>query len=249
MQIELIGCTSAGKSWLVQNMLEAASQNGFHLVTSYDYVVSWAHFNWVKNHRIRMLVLNLIALFACLFTWRKNRSFYQFAIGLIWKLPAKVSLFEKLKIARIAARNVGIYEIVRRNRSERQVVLADEGTLHIAHYLFVHVLEEPNLSDLAKFMHLVSLPDAAVYIRQPESILISRTISRGHKRIPDDAPLLVNQFIKHSLVVFEKLVEYSTIEDRLVIVNNGEVVKPAWDGMGNPRLEFTCKLLELKPTL
>jgi len=248
MQIELIGCTSAGKSSLAQNLLQSNNQNGYQLVTSYDFVLQWAHFDWVKNHRMRMLILNLIALFACLFTWRKNLPFYRFVIGIILRLPAKVSLFEKIKIARIVARNVGIFEIVRRNRSERQVVLADEGTLHIANYLFVHVSVEPNLSDLETFTRLVSLPDVAVYVRQPESVLISRTRSRGHKRIPEDASALVNRFIKHSLAVFEELVECSGLENRLVIVNNGEVVMPTWDSADNPPLEFARKILELKST-
>ena len=192
-----------------------------------------------------MLILNLIALLACLFTWRKNLTFYRFVIGVILRLPAKVALSERLRIARIVARNVGIFEIVRRNRSEQQVVLADEGTLQIAHYLFVHVAVEPNLTDLDNFIRLVAMPDIAVYIRQPESILISRTKSRGHKRIPEDEAILVNRFIQHGLAVFEKLIEFSSLEDRLVIINNGEVTKPAVDYKNNPQLEFTRNILEM----
>jgi hypothetical protein len=245
MQIELIGCTSAGKSSLAQNILKGNHQNGFNLGTSYDFVLRWAHLNWIKDHRIRMAVLNLIALFACLFTWRKNLSFYRFVIGVILRLPDKVRLLEKLKIARIVARNVGVFEIVRRNSTDRQVVLADEGTLHIAHYLFVHVSAEPNMSDLETFIRLVSLPDVIVYVRQPESVLISRTSVRGHKRIPENASVLVNRFIKHSLAVFEKLVECSNLESRLLVVNSGEGIKPALDHLDNPLLGFAMKIIAI----
>ena len=245
MQIELIGCTSAGKSSLAQNMLKGNHQNGVNLVMSYDFVLRWAHLNWIKNHRIRMLSLNLIALFACLLTLRKNLEFYRFVVGVIMRLPAKVSYFEKLKIARIVARNVGIYEIVCRYNSDRQVVLADEGTLHIAHYLFVHVSVEPNMSDLETFVRLVSLPDVAVYIRQPEPVLIARTRVRRHKRIPEDASALVNRFIKHGLAVFEKLVECSSLESRLLVVNSGEGIKTAWDHPDNPLLEFARKIIDI----
>jgi hypothetical protein len=111
MQIELIGCTSAGKTRLAKNILNVNNQNGFNFVTSYDFVLKWAHFDWIKNHSIRMLILNLIALFACLFTWRKNLAFYRFVMGVILRLPAKISINEKLKIVRIVARNVGIFEM------------------------------------------------------------------------------------------------------------------------------------------
>jgi hypothetical protein len=119
--------------------------------------------------------------------------------------------------------------------------------LHIAHYLFVHVSIKPNLDDLETFIRLVSLPDVAVYIRQPETVLISRTRSRGHKRIPEGASALVNRFIRHSLAVFENLIDCSSLEDRLVIVNAGEVIKPARNSSDSPRLEFARKILELKP--
>lgn len=243
MQIELIGCTSSGKSSLARNLLKSDAQQGFNLVTSYDFVLQWAHLDWIKNHRVRMLLLNVIAFLACLFTWRKNLAFYRFAGGVIARLPHGISLFEKLKIARIAARNVGIFEIVHRNKSDRQVVLADEGTLHIAHYLFVHVSVEPDLSHLDTFIHMVSLPDVAVYIRQPESVLISRASRRGHKRIPEGASVMVNRFIQHGRAVFEELAECSNLADRLVIVNDGEVIQPARESQDNPRLEFARKLL------
>jgi adenosyl cobinamide kinase/adenosyl cobinamide phosphate guanylyltransferase len=245
MQIEVIGCTSAGKSTFIQKVLNANQPNGFHLVTSYDFVLNWAHLSWVKQHRIRMFILNLIALLACVFTWQKNYRFYRFALGVIKRLPDKVSLSERIKIARLVARNIGIFEIVHRSKSERQVILADEGTLHIAHYLFVHVSTEPDLKDLATFNSLVSLPDVAVYIRQPESVLVSRTGKRGHKRIPSNSTMLVNRFIKHGLAVFEQLIECSSLEDRLVIINNGDEIEPGWDHLNSPQVRFARKILEL----
>lgn len=243
MQIELIGCTSAGKSNLIKNILRSNHHDGFSLVTSYDFVLKWAHLDWIKNHLNRMLCLNLIALFACLFTWRKNLEFYRFVIGVILRLPSKVGVFERLKIARIAARNVGIYEIVCRYSSSQQVVLADEGTLHIAHYLFVHVSVEPNMSEFATFIQLVSLPDVAVYIKQPKSILIARTTARKHKRIPEDASDSVDRFIQHGLAVFENLVSHSSLESRLLVVDGGEGLKPSWNYLGNRRLAFARKII------
>ena len=248
MLIELIGCTSAGKSTLAQNMLKSNPKNAINLVSSDDFVLRWAHLDWVKQKNVRKLFLNLLALPACLLTWRKNRLFYRFVVGVLLRQTPRISRFEKLKIARITARNVGIFEIVRRHKTDQQVVLADEGTLHIANYLFVHVSSEPDMKDLEIFVQLVSLPDVAIYLKQPESVLISRTKIRGHKRIPSNSSAPIYQFIRNSLAVFEKLIESSSLEGRLVIVNEQKVVVPSMGYTDPQGLEFARKIIDLKST-
>lgn len=246
MQIELIGCTSAGKSSLARDIQIHHLHDGLSLVTSYEFALQWAHLDWIKIQPVRMLFLTLIALFVCLLTWRKNYDFMRFMIGVIWKLPANIGPIEKLKIARIAARNLGIHEIVCRSSPEGLVILADEGTLHIANYLFVHVSTEPDMKDLETFIRLVPLPDTAVYLREPEPVLVARTKTRGHKRIPGNAPTLVDRFIKHSLVVFETLTKHSRLDGRLLIVEEGEVRKPAWGHTTSSQLEFARQIIEKK---
>ena len=214
------------------------------MVTSYEFVLRQARLNWIQNHIVRMFLLNLIALFACLLAFRKHLEFYRFATGVILNLPTKVTWLERLKIARITARNLGIYEIVCRYGSDREVVLADEGTLHIAHYLFVHSSFEPNMNDLETFIRLVSLPDVAVYIKQPESVLIARTKARTHKRIPDGASHLVERFIKHGVSTFDKLVEFSILESRMLVVNGGECKIPASKYRDDPLLGIALKILD-----
>jgi hypothetical protein len=245
VQIELIGCTSAGKSSLAQKILKSSRQNGLKLAGSYDFVLRWAHLDWIRRHPTRMLALNLIALGACLYTWRRNLAFYRFLTGAILKLPPEVHPVEKLKIARIAARNVGIFEIVRRNSSDGLVVLADEGTLHIANYLFVHVSAAPDLKDLETFIGLAPIPDAAIYLKQPETVLTSRTQMRGHKRIPADAPVLVERFIQNSLAVFERLAECPSLEGRLLIMEGEDRIRTPWGASENPQLEIARQIVEL----
>jgi hypothetical protein len=243
MQIELIGCTSAGKSTLTKNILQVNHKHSLDIVTSYDFVLGQIRLNWIKNHTIRMLVLNLFALFACLLTWRKNLEFYRFVTGAILRLPATVTWFEKLKIARVVARNVGIYEVVCRYGSDRQIVLADEGTLHIAHYLFVHVSVEPKMSDLETFIRLTPLPDVAVYVKQPESVLITRTEARKHKRIPEGGSDVVGRFIKRAVATFEMLVKSPILESRLLAVNGEECITAALDYQYNPQLAIASKII------
>ena len=184
MQVELIGCTSAGKSTLAESVLWAYRGIGMDASMGADFVLQQVGLNWVKGKLARTILIDIIALFACLTTWRSNYAFYRFASGVVLGLPVTVSWLERLNIARNTFKKVGIYELVRRGASDRQVVLLDEGTLHTAHYLFVHVSTEPNIADLATFAKLVPLPDVVVHVRQSKSVLIERTLQRGHKRIP-----------------------------------------------------------------
>ena len=242
MHIELIGCTSAGKSSLSQRVIQKYNQDEVQIITSYDFVLDWARFGWVKNHKARMAILNLAALFACLMTWRNNRSLFRLIAEIILRLPKRVGITEKLKIARIAARNIGIYEIVRRYCKPYQIVLADEGTLHIASYLFVHVAQAPDMSRLQAFLRLVSLPDAVVYLRQSKSVLVDRTLQRGHKRIPGGSPEFAGIFIQHNLSVLEALAADPKVTDRLLIHCNGDILPLAAEQHHNPRLAAIRKI-------
>ena len=219
MQIEFIGCTSAGKSTLIEDILQIGQRRKLDMLTSYDFVLKQPHLNRIKNHMMRMVLIDLSALLACLITWRKNLKFLLFATRAILQLPASISWFEKLKIARLVIRNVGIYTIVCHFASDQQIVLADEGTIQIAHSLFVHVSTEPNMGDLESFIQLVPLPDAAVYVTQSESVLIERTIERGHKRIPDRSYANVERFIKRATEVFNTLAQQPALERRLIEVD------------------------------
>jgi hypothetical protein len=218
MQIELIGCTGAGKSTLARGILQADREHGIDALMGDEFVLKQVRLNWVKGRLARTLCMDLLSLFACLVTWRDNHEFYLFVMRIISRLPVAVALFEKVNIARNALKNIGIYEIVRRRGSDQQIVLVDEGTLHTAHYLFVHVSVEPNASDLSTFARLVPLPDVAICVQQDEAVLIERTLARGHKRIPDGSYAQVKRFIERAADTFDKLMRQLLLESRLLVV-------------------------------
>ena len=231
MQIEIIGCTSAGKSTLIRNVLQANHQQDIDLVTSYDFVLRQFRLDWIKYHTLGMLLLNLLALGACLATWPKNHAFLKFVVGFIYTLPAAtVSRIDKLKAVRLTLRNMGIYEIICRSATEQQIVLADEGTLQIAHSLFIHVGIEPKMADLSTFVQLVPLPDAIVYVKQPISILVERTLVRGHHRIPEGSPGQVAAFIRQAAVTFDQLEQAPILKNRLLVIDRQRynLVRPTY---------------------
>jgi hypothetical protein len=200
-------------------MLQAGQAQGLDIVMGEDFVLRQVRLDWVKKKLARTLCVDLVSLLACLATWRNNRQLYLFTIRTVLRLPAAVAWFEKFNIVRNVLKNIGVYEIVRHRGSDRQIVLVDEGTLHTAHYLFVHVSVEPNSGDLSSFARLVPLPDVAVYIEHDEAVLIERTLARGHKRIPKGSYAHVECFIKRAADTFDKLVQDPAIESKLLVVD------------------------------
>jgi len=218
MQVELFGCTSAGKSTLASNIFQTCRKQGIELLLSDDFVLKQMRLNWIRSSLVRLLLLDLFLLSACLATWRYAFEFFIFVLRFIPRLP--VSQFEKLNLVRNVLKRIGTYEIIRRCGSDRQVVLVDGGIVQAAHHLFVHVSVPANASDLSTFVRLVPVPDVAVYVRQRESILIERAMRRKHRRVTSGSQGDVEIFVKRATETFDKLVQQSVSEGRLSIVNN-----------------------------
>lgn len=225
MQIELIGCTGAGKSTLAARILQACREQGVDLSMADDFVLKQVRLNWIKNNLVRKLLVNGVALFACLATWQKNLAFYIFAIRVILQLPTP--LVEKLYSVRNVLKRIGVYEIIRRRKTDQQVLLVDEGSLQSAHNLFVNDSVEMKAYDLSTFVKLAPQPDVVIYIKQPEPVLIERTIKRGHKRIPDRSYYKVAPFIKQAVSMFDELVQHPAVANKLLVVGDDREVRMA----------------------
>ncbi len=241
--IELIGCTSAGKSTLASHILEACHANGIDVALGEDFALKQTHLDWVKNTSARAVLVNLVAVLAALGSWR-NLEFYRFAMRVVSQLPDSVRGAEKRYISRNIFKNIGIYEIARRRVSSRQIVLLDEGPLHTSQALFVHLSAGPKETDLSTFTRLVPLPDVAIYLRQDESVLIERTLARGHKRIPGGSRILAERFIRCAVGVFDYLIQYPAIEQRLLMVDGNQTITVPQPAQNDSPRALALKILQ-----
>lgn len=219
MQIELIGCTSAGKSTLTRQMTERGRQQAIQVCNSYDFVLQHYRLGWIKPHSLRMLLLNSLALGRCIRAARRHWALLRFIFSILHTLPATVKVGERLKIARITLRNLGIHDIIARANQHDMIVLADEGTIQVVHYLFVHLRSAPALDQLAAYLQQTPLPDLVLYYRQPAELLQARTLQRGHKRIVEHTTANVERFIDHALAVFEHVIAEPVVQQRTLIVD------------------------------
>jgi hypothetical protein len=219
MQIELFGCTSAGKSSLARHIVRSSRKLGMGAVMSEDFVLTQARLNWIRGRLARTLLVDLLSLAACLRVTGAEREFLRFAAQSVRRLPAAVPWHRRLNIARNVFKKTGIREIIRRHGSDRQLVVMDEGTLQTAHYLFVQLCAEPDPAQLREFLERVPLPDVPVYVREEERTLIRRTITRGHKRIPDRSHRSTALFMKSALWIFSRIADDRRVRERLLVAD------------------------------
>jgi hypothetical protein len=218
MQIELIGCTSAGKSTLAAQLVSAGQRAGVRIEKSYDYLLQRYGVGWVHQHQFRMLLLNLLAVPAAFGYFLRQPALFWWLLLHLRQLPAAVSVGERLKIARITCRNLGIHALIQRAPAD-QLILADEGNVQIAHYLFVHLVQQPDLAAIEAYLRLVPLPDLVLYYKQPQAVLVERTLRRGHKRIPTCTLDQVQQFIAHAAGTFAHMASVPRLQERLITVD------------------------------
>ena len=240
MQIEFIGCTNAGKSTLIEGILQACHEQGADILPGNDFVLKQIGLNWVRSHQLRMLLVNLAGLYACLITWRKNLDFYLFAARLLFQLP--IPRPERLNLLRNVLKRIGIYEIIRFRSTDQQIILVDEGTLQTAHNLFVHGSAYMKMEDLSTFAGLIPIPDGIVYLRQPESLLIDRIMKRGHKRIPDRSYGNVVHFVKQAVATFDGLMQYPKVENRVLVIDASQEVTMSKNFPDNPIMGLVSKI-------
>ena len=242
MQIELIGCTSAGKSTLSRRILHACHERGIDILLGEDFVLKQVRLHWIKNHLLRRLLINLAGLFACLLTLRRNAKFYLFAARHL--LLLSIAFFEKINMLRNTLKKIGIFEIIRTRSAHHQIILVDEGVLQAAHHLFVFVSVNIKTEHLSTFVGLVPLPDVLVYLKQPEELLIDRTMKRGHKRIPYRSYGKVARFVKQAVTTFDKLVQHPSVEKKVFVVGGGENVIKAASDKDDPLVGLFLKIIE-----
>lgn len=243
MQIELVGCTCAGKTTLAKKMIEAGQALGIDVQLSDDFLLNCMRLNWIKQEFVRRRVIELWALLTCLMFSYKYRKLYNLIMRICFFAPG--SGLYRVKLARVALKKIGIYEIIRRRSSDQQVILLDnEGVLQASHTLFVHAGSALYTNNLANFFNLAPLPDVIAYLSLPEPLLIERTRRRGHNRIPETSKAEeVANFISQAVLIFEEMQHYRRFTDRLIVIDGKQNRILSGEHSLNPHAVKVAKLI------
>jgi hypothetical protein len=240
MQVEFTGCTGTGKTTLVRSVLETCRLQGIAAVQSEDFILGLVRLNRIKPRPARTLLIDLMTLSAALLAWRTHGAFYAFSLRTV--LGLQTSVLEKLNLIRNVLKKIGTYEIVQRFNRERTLILVDEGTVHAAHNLFVHLCCEPDWKRVKQFVELIPLPEVAVCVTADEAAVIARTLRRGHKRIRNGTRQNVELFVRRALAVFSVLEDQPGLAGRWISMRR--VSEPVGSEARQPSCEPATALVE-----
>lgn len=238
MIVEFIGSTGAGKTTLiaaVQRRLGHAAE----VKTSFDLVAAPLGLHGMTHSTVKNLMQEVLGLpfFLCALPW--HRAFIVFVLRMLAR-QASFTFFT-VNILRSLERKIGIYEIARRYARE-QIVLVDEGTVLVAHNIFVYTSELYTPEEITKFARLVPLPDGIVYIRAPLDDLIHRALLRADppREMKSKNRGQIERYVKRAVSIFEQLVKAEEIRDRVLIVENPEATAKNREAIVNDIAEFIC---------
>jgi thymidylate kinase len=219
MIVEFIGASGAGKSTLA-HALAAQPAEGGEMAMQWDLVLDRPGLRRILHPTARNVIAEVATLPALIRTWSRNQEFMGFA----WRLLAERSRsrFEQLNYQRSIMRKVGMYELARDHGGGNSVVLADEGTLLIAYYLFVYSRSPFQQAELNRFASLVPLPERIVYVRAPLESLIDRAVTRVDRRreLASLERSEIAHWIARAVEMFDYLANTPPIRDRILTIDN-----------------------------
>ena len=218
MIIEFIGCSGAGKTTLAK-MLQSSSSSTETVILASDLVMDRPGRRWISNPTAMNLVADLTVLPSFLRAFDQNQDFASYAADRLRRHAP--SAFAKVNYMRNIVRRIGMHELARREGANVSI-LADEGTVLTAYYLFVYSDAPFRQSDLEQFARLVPMPDRIVYVKASVEVLINRSMGRPDRR--RELAMNDQQRLRHWIVraqeVFEGLSAAPQIRDRVLTVEN-----------------------------
>jgi len=228
--LELFGPSSGGKSSLAKRLLAVAEEGrGFTLAD--DRLLQRAGLGWLPGQLARTLAIDALAVLAVCATWRVARAYYAFSAAQALRGAGSARFLLRLNLLRNAWKAVALRLVAPRFAAPGEVLLMDEGPLQTANYLLVRAEGTPDLAALEAFLSVVPLPDAAVYVRLEEELLVHRTQSRGHPRVREGAQTACWRFVHNALTAFDRIAADPRVAERLVrqdaLVSPGRAVQEA----------------------
>ena len=220
--VEFVGVTASGKSTLVAAVKRELERQGLAATEQYDAILTTYKMSFVQNPRLKSVLIDCLAFpsfLRSLFRPGGAKLFRQASRAILrdaGSFPAAANLLRNV-IKRIGVSV--LLESFRTRRGRWDYVLCDEGSVHIAHNLFVHVDPPPQQKEVECFARVVPRPDLLVWVTADAENMVKCISDRGHRRVPA-SPAAAKLFVEHGLRVFSMLCAAHGKKESLLVVRN-----------------------------
>jgi deoxyadenosine/deoxycytidine kinase len=237
MIIEFIGSTAAGKTTLISGVQRSLAST-VKVTTSYDLIATPMGLQGVTQPTAKNLIQEFIGLPFFIGSLHRHRAFVVFALKMLAR-QANFTIFT-LNNLRSLVRKIGVYEKIRRDKQNR-FILVDEGTVLLAHNIFVYSKASYTYEEIAMFANLIPLPDVIVYVRSPVDSLIKRSLQRTDppRELKSKNRASIKKYVNRAVTMFEQLIKNQTIRSRVLVVENPEILYKR----NNPAVDYVTEAL------
>lgn len=224
--VEFTGVTGVGKTTLLEATTDHLMQQGVRIIDAYDAILTLFRLPRISHALIKSAVVDLLVLIPA------TQSLCTPTGLKLLRNSAKLivrdagSLSERINLFRNFIKRVGVSEILRRNRkylTEYDLIVFDEGIIHLVHNLFVYTKVAPNPDELLAYVQLISQNDKVIWVKGSKEQSIASIMQRGHPRVKNPMSE-AEDFIDHGYYVYNLVFSQPTIRERWEVVeyNHGE---------------------------
>jgi len=215
MIVEITGCSGSGKSTLLKEVLRQCAERGLPVATAEDVALPGLPSAIRRHPTLQNLALDLRGVGETI-TLRRDRDFLAFAMSVIRRDTDRA--FTALSACRGVLRKLGVHSVLAREANGWHAVLVDEGTIHSAHYVLVHVNHPPRREDVEAFCRLVPMPDLVVHVAAPLERVLARTFARSDPPLRRRSKEEMERFIRHAYMMFDLLMSHDTLSRKTLRV-------------------------------
>jgi len=193
MIVELTGIPGAGKSTVIQSLIDSMDN------TKYIFDVRKYILDQYKIHLDKTYLYDFILLLNILKLKKEDLRIIRDSAKIV--LDGNNKLFHKINILRNIIKKFIIYRYI---QNKEEVFFIDEGITHIAFNIFVDIDKKIDDEEIKRFLKTLPKIDKLIIIDAEDSDLLDRVIKRGkegHRRINFDSDEDIKLFMKQSRIV------------------------------------------------
>jgi thymidylate kinase len=239
MIVEFVGSTGAGKTTLISEIKQRLSKK-VSVSSPYHMIARRFGMQNITHPTVQNLLQEFIGFPFFLRSLHRHRDFALYTLGIL----ARQSSFNIFTINNLRSfeRKMGVFEI-NKQKNHNRIILVDEGTVLLAHNLFVFNQIQFSSEQISKFASLVPLPDILIYVRAPIDQLVSRSLQRGNppRELKNKTQDSVENYINRAVLMFEELVSFERIRSRTLTVENPNSISSETGSIADNICEFVLQ--------
>lgn len=234
MIVEFTGISGVGKTVLSNCVINRLSERGVDVVGIHaeHFPLGGLLLRNLTNPTLQHVIFDLLSLVQLVSLPASQRDF----LGFSWRMLCRYgeSPWVKVNYFRNIIRMVGTDQWLRRRVGPDQLVVVDEGLMHTAHPIFVHLGIVPDLADVLQYASLVSLADCIVYVKAPLDVVVKRTLSRPDPPLTGKSATQLIEFVSLAYSLFDTVFAQKNILEKTLCVQVGE---------GEEAIHRTCEYI------